>query len=318
MRVRQGRFGKQTLASLKMLPLDDIQSRSPSKQPGRSFKFFADCSRIVEKVKLGVRSSRSGSRNRSRFVPAGALNTLPFHILWLFISYIFKPSLKVDVRAQNDFFFFAECTDLRECVFLLVMHLSFGLSVLLHCNKDNRRSWKCCCCEDIPILKAEYVCCAAGGFFTGRETLISWAFFLFIFFFLVGVWPEAAGRNLSVASCPVGVGLRWRPLPASSPGGRYHLSSGPGWRGGEGRSGLRRWQWRRTSPLKWQCDCVRSLFLPPSLLGVHVKPGGLGSPLPFKSSPLRPWLVIESWEIWRGVSPLCVKLTPAIEKPAKD
>lgn len=117
MRVRQGRFGKQTLASLKMLPLDDIQSRSSSKQPGRSFKFFADCSRIVEKVKLGVRSSRSGSRNRSRFVPAGALNTVPFHILWLLISYIFKPALKVDVRAQNDFFFLLNVLTLGSVCF---------------------------------------------------------------------------------------------------------------------------------------------------------------------------------------------------------
>lgn len=117
MRVRQGRFGKQTLASLKMLPLDDIQSRSSSKLPGRSFKFFADCSRIVEKVKLGVRSSRSGSRNRSRFVPAGALNTVPFDILWLLISYIFKPSLKVDVRAQNDFFFLLNVLTLGSVCF---------------------------------------------------------------------------------------------------------------------------------------------------------------------------------------------------------
>lgn len=202
--------------------------------------------------------------------------------------------------------FFAECTDLRECVFLLFMHLSFGLSVLLHWNKDNRRSWTCLWRYSHTESWICLLCC--WRFFTGRETLISWAFFR--------VWPEAAGRNLSVASCPVGVGPRWRPLPASSPGGRYHLSSGPGWRGR--CSGLRRWQWRRTSPLKWQCDCVRSLFLPPSLLGVHVKPGGLGSPLSFKSSPLRPWLVIESWEIWRGVSPLRVKLTAAIEKPAKE
>lgn len=66
------------------------------------------------------RAPRSGSRDKSRFVPAGALNALPFHILWPLVPYIFKPSLKVHVRAQYDglgFYLLNTLTLGRVCVF---------------------------------------------------------------------------------------------------------------------------------------------------------------------------------------------------------
>lgn len=37
-------------------------------------------------------------------------------------------------------------------------------------------------CEDIPILKAEYVCCAAGGFFYWERNVDILSVFFFFFF----------------------------------------------------------------------------------------------------------------------------------------
>lgn len=77
---------------------------------------------------------------------------------------------------------------------------------------------------------------------------------------------------------------------------------------------LRRWQWRQASPLKWQCDYERSLFLPPPLLGVHVKPRGSAPLLQsfFQALTLlrKIWWDFSSFQVC-----LFTKLTPANEKP---
>lgn len=78
----------------------------------------------------------------------------------------------------------------------------------------------------------------------------------------------------------------------------------------------RRWrQWRQASPLKWLCDYERSLFLPPSLLGVHVKPRGSAPILQsfFQTLTLlrKIWWAFSSFQVC-----LFIKLTPANEKPS--
>lgn len=106
---------------------------------------------------------------------------------------------------------------------------------------------------------------------------------------------QSSSRNLSVPSCPLGVRPRWRPLPASSPGGRYHLSSGPRWwgwgRGGlvccggdsEGRPPL----WSDSVTMRDLCFCLRLCWGFTSSLG--------GLLLSFKVS-FRPWLYWEKYD----------------------
>lgn len=195
------------------------------------------------------------------------------------------------------FFFLLNVLTLGSVCFCSSCISASAWVLLLHCNKDNRRSWTCLWRYSHTESWICLLCCWRF-FLLGEKRWYLERFFR--------VWPEAAGRNLSVASCPVGVGLRWRPLPASSPGGRYHLSSGPGWRGGGGGA-----QWSAAVTVKTDLSSEVTVRLCEISVSASVSAGGSRQARgPRLSSPLQkfpPQTLTRYWELRnmaRCLSPL--------------